>query len=69
MGAFLDTVNIVSIAIILSVAVEIGRMVLLDWRSMVIAVLSFIVTFYFTKLNTAFVILGGALLGYVLYLI
>lgn len=69
MRAFLDTVNIVSIAIILSVAVEIGRMVLLDWRSMVIAVLSFIVTFYFTKLNIAFVILGGALLGYVLYLI
>jgi chromate transporter len=69
MSAFLDTVNVVAIAIILSVIVEIGRTVLPDWRSIIIAVLSFVVTFYFTKLNTAFVILGGAALGYVLYFI
>ncbi|MBO9681645.1 MAG: hypothetical protein J7502_03045 [Flavisolibacter sp.] len=49
-SAFLNTVNIVSIAIILSVIVEIGRLTLLDWRSIAIAVISFIVTFYFKKL-------------------
>ena len=69
MSAFLDTVNIVSIAIILSVIVEMGRSTLLDWRTIVIAIISFIVTFYFKKLNTAFIILGGAILGYVLALI
>ena len=69
MSAFLDTVNIVSIAIILSVIVEMGRSTLLDWRTIVIAIISFIVTFYFKKLNTAFIILGGAILGYVLAII
>ena len=69
MSAFLDTVNVVSVAIILSVAVELGRLTLLDWRTITIAVLSGAVTFYFKKLNTAFIILGGAILGYILYLV
>lgn len=68
MSAFLDTVNIVSVAIILSVIVEIGRLTLLDWRTIVIAMVSFIVTFYFKKLNPAFIIFGGAVLGYLLSL-
>ena len=67
MSAFLDTVNIVSIAIILSVIVEISRITLLDWRTILIAIISFIVTYQFKKVNTAFIILGGALLGYLLY--
>ncbi len=66
MGAFLDTVNMASIAIILSVVIEMGRVTLLDWRTMLIAVISFIVTFYYRKLNTAFIIVGGAVLGYTL---
>jgi len=66
MSAFLDAVNMVSVAIILSVAIEIGRVAILDWRSLVIALLSFIVTFSFKELNTAFVIFGGAVLGYAL---
>jgi chromate transporter len=69
MSAFLDTVNIVSIAIILSVIVEIGKLTLLDWRTILIAVTSFLVTFYFKKVNTAFIILGGAVLGYILSLV
>jgi len=69
MSAFLDTVNIVSIAIILSVIIELGKASLLDWRTILIAAISFVVTFSFKKLNTAFIILGGAVLGYVLSLI
>jgi chromate transporter len=49
MSAFLDMVNIVSIAIILSVIVEIGRITLLDWRTILIAAVSFIVTYQFKK--------------------
>jgi chromate transporter len=66
MSAFLDTVNIVSVAIILSVIVEIGRLTFLDWRTILIAVVSFVITFYFKRLNTAFIISGGAVLGYAL---
>lgn len=69
MSAFLDTVNIVSVAIILSVIIEIGMVTLLDWRTILIALISFVVTFSFKKLNTAFIILGGSTLGYVLSLV
>ena len=69
MAAFLDTVNIASVAIILSVVIEMGRESLLDWRTALIAIISFVITFCFKKLNTAFVVVGGALLGYLLSLI
>lgn len=65
-GVFLDTVNVVSIAIILSVVVEIGRTTLLDWRAVAIALASFIILLRFKTLNTAYIILGGAVLGYCL---
>ncbi|RYF98471.1 MAG: chromate transporter [Chitinophagaceae bacterium] len=66
MGAFLDTVNIASIAIILSVIIEMSKETLLDWRTILIAIAGFFVAYYFKKINTAFVVVGGALLGYVL---
>lgn len=66
MSAFLDTVNVVSIAIILAVVIEMGRETLLDWRTIAIAVASFVVTFYFKKVNSALIVIGGAVAGYVL---
>ncbi|XZF12575.1 chromate efflux transporter [Chitinophagaceae bacterium MMS25-I14] len=68
MSAFLDTVNVASVAIILAICVEMGKDSMQDWRTIVIAIISFVVAFSFKKLNTAFVVLGGAVLGYVLYL-
>ncbi|WP_256009073.1 chromate efflux transporter [Desertivirga xinjiangensis] len=61
---FLDAVNMVSVAIILAVVVEIGKNALSDWRTVSIAALSFVISFYFKKFNTAYIILGGALTGY-----
>jgi chromate transporter len=69
MSAFLDTVNVVSVAIILSVIVEMGRVTLLDWRTVVIAIASFVISFRYKELNTAFVILFGAVAGYLLWLV
>lgn len=66
MAAFLDTVNMVSIAIILAVVIEMAKETFLDWRTVLIALIGFIVTFYFKKLNSAFVVIGGAFLGYIL---
>ena len=66
MSAFLDTVNVASVAIIFAVIIEIGKMTLLDWRTVAIAIVSLIVAFFFKRLNTAFIILGGSLLGYLL---
>lgn len=67
MAAFLDTVNIASVAVILAVIVEMSKESLQDWRTIIIAVFSCFITYYFKKLNTAFVILGGAVLGYFLW--
>jgi chromate transporter len=52
----------------LAVIFQLGREVLNDWRSLLIVFLGFIATFYFKKFNTAWVIAGGALLGYLLWL-
>ncbi|WP_276366697.1 chromate efflux transporter [Chryseolinea sp. H1M3-3] len=68
MSAFLDAVNIASVAIILAVIIEIGKTTLLDWRTILIACIGFIVAYVFKNLNTAFIILGGSILGYLLTL-
>lgn len=69
LSSFLDTVNAVSIAIILSVILELGKSTLTDWRTVVIALCSFGVIFYYPKINTAFIIFGGAVFGYFLTLL
>jgi chromate transporter len=66
MSSFLDAVNIASVAIISAVIIDIGREVLVDWRSITIAIIGFITSYFFRNINTAFIILGGSLLGYLL---
>jgi len=65
-SAFLDGVNAASVAIILTVCIEFGRATITDWRAVVISVASGVVVFGFPKVNSAFVIVGGAVLGYLL---
>lgn len=69
MAAFLDTVNIVSIAIILAICVELAKVSITDWRTILIAIAGLIIALSFKKLNTAWIILGGAVSGYLLLLI
>jgi len=69
MSAFLDTVNMASIALILGVCVDMGRSSIIDWKTALIGVTGFAVSFGFKKLNTAFIVVGGSILGYLLWLI
>ena len=69
MSAFLDIINIVSVAIIFAVCIEMGREAIGDWRTALIAVLGFITSYFFKQVNSAFIVLGGALTGYLLSLI
>ncbi|NII26848.1 chromate efflux transporter [Pseudoflavitalea sp. X16] len=69
MSAFLDTVNAASIALILAICVEMGKTTVTDWKTILIALLGFACTFLFPKINSAFIILGGALSGYLLSLV
>lgn len=68
-STFLDAVNIASVAIIIAVCYTIGKESVTDWQTIGIAVASLTVVFAFPKLNSAFVIIGGALAGYLLSLI
>ena len=65
-SAFLDGVNAASVAIIVTVCIAFARETVTDWRTILIAVLSLVVTFGFRKVNTVFVVVGSALAGYVL---
>jgi len=63
---FLDAVNVSALAVMLVVAVQLGSEVLIDWETWAIALLSLIAFFTVKKLNAAYIILGGAVLGYLL---
>lgn len=63
MSAFLDAVNIAAVAVIAVVCFEMGKDTLTDWRTIVIATISLIVVFGLKKLNPAFIVIGGSLLG------
>lgn len=65
-SAFLDGVNVASVAIILVVCWTFGHATITDWKPALITLLSSLVVFGFPRLNTALVVLGGSLLGYVL---
>jgi chromate transporter len=67
-AVFLDAVNVASIAIIVSICYELGRDTITDWRTILIALLSIVIVFNYKKINSAFIVLGGALFGYLLML-
>jgi chromate transporter len=62
-AAFLDAVNISAVALILAVLINLGRTTLTAWPAWVIAILATVATFRF-KLSSAWVVLGGAVLGW-----
>jgi len=68
-AAFLDAVNVASVAVIAAVCFAIGKESIADWRTIVIAVLSMILVFGFKRINSVFIVLGGSLFGYVLSLL
>lgn len=68
-AAFLDAVNIAAVAVIVAVCVEMGKDTLTDWRTISIAVISLTAVFVFKQVNSAFIVVGGALAGYLLFLL
>lgn len=63
---FLDAVNVASVAIIISVCFEMGKDVVTDWKTIFIGILSLVLIVSLKKINSAFIVLGGSLLGYLL---
>jgi chromate transporter len=63
---FLDAVNVASIAIIVAICYRMGSDSIVDWRTALILISSTIATFIFPKINSAFIVLFGAVAGYLL---
>ncbi len=68
-SAFLDAVNVASVAVIIAVCYEMGIETITDWRTIVIALASIILTFGFRRINSAFIVIGGSLAGFLLSLL
>lgn len=67
LSAFLDAVNVSSVAIIVGICVGMSKETITEWRTIVIALVSAIIVFKFKKINSAFIVIGGALLGFLLF--
>ena len=63
---FLDSVNVAAVAVMLAVLTKMSFATLVDWKMILIALLSFFVVFYIKKISSVWVIIGGAVLGYLL---
>lgn len=68
-SAFLDSVNVAAVAVMLSVSIMMTIEVVADWGSAIIMALSFIMVFGFPRLSAAWIVLAGAIIGYLLQLI
>lgn len=68
-SVFLDAVNVASVAIIVSICIQMGKDTITDWRTVLIAVLSILIAFQYKKINSALIVLGGSIGGYLLYFI
>ncbi|HEX2268835.1 MAG TPA: chromate efflux transporter [Pyrinomonadaceae bacterium] len=63
-GAFLDGVNAASLALMFVVTYQLGRAAIIDVTTIILALASAVALFRF-KLNSAWLILGGAIVGFV----
>lgn len=68
-SVFLDAVNVASVAIIISICIQMGTEIITDWRTILIALVGILIAFNYKKVNSAFIVIGGAFLGYLLALI
>ncbi|TCK65027.1 chromate transporter [Winogradskyella wandonensis] len=62
---FLDSVNVAAVAVMLAVLIVMGKETLIEWQSIVIALIAVLLTFK-TKVSTIWTILIGAILGFFL---
>lgn len=69
LGYFLDSVNVAAVAVMVAVLFAMGKDTLTDWRGIVIAVFSIVLTFGTKKINAMWIVIGGAIMGFVLSLI
>jgi chromate transporter len=65
---FLDAVNVSALAVMVVVSIKLGQEILIEWQSWIIALLSALSFMTIRKIKTVYIILGGAVTGYIFYL-
>ena len=65
-GAFLDGVNAAALALMVVVTYQLGRAAIVDFPTLALAVLSGVILFSF-RVNSAWLVLGGAIAGLLIY--
>lgn len=63
---FLDSVNVAAVAVMIAVLYTMSRETLINWQAIVITLISAILVFKFKKVSVIWVIIIGAVLGYLL---
>jgi chromate transporter len=61
-GAFLDGVNVASLALMVAVGYQLGRSAIVDWLTIGLAAVSAVLLLRY-RINSAWLVLGGALIG------
>jgi chromate transporter len=61
---FLNVVNITSVALLLGVLIDMGQSVLINWKNVVIFLFFLALLLKFKKMNSMWIVLGGATIGY-----
>lgn len=65
LSAFLDAVNAAAVALMAAVTLQLGAATLVSWPAVAIAVVAAVATLWF-RVNAAWIVLGGAVLGWLL---
>ena len=65
LSAFLDAVNVAAVALMVAVTAELGYTTLVSWPAWVIAIVAAVLALRF-RVNAAWLVLGGAVLGWLL---
>ncbi|MFD2892724.1 chromate efflux transporter [Flavobacterium chuncheonense] len=66
---FLDCVNVAAVAIMVNVLFNMSVATLIDWKAILITLMSLIITFALKKVNVMWTVIGGSILGYLLLLL
>lgn len=65
LSAFLDAVNVAAVALMVAVTIQLGMSTLVSWPAWIIALVAAVLALRF-KVNAAWLVLGGAVLGWLL---
>ena len=65
-SCFLDSVNVGAVAIMAVAVIQLARATLINWQTWLIALMSVAVTFVFKRVNTLWIVVGSAIVGYIL---